>query len=282
MTLSLPRTPSPFYETEALVVSHERIFEAEREIAFYAPEIANSARAGQFLAVLFGDNFAPLVRRPFSIFKVNRETGTCSILYIARGSFTSALAQKQVGDRLSVIGALGNRFQWERNENRVPVLIAGGVGAPPIAFLAREICENASLQCPRPIVINAAKTRELLAGMDEFGALGVALHPVTEDGSLGRKGRAPELLRELLQNADAPLALYACGPMPLLRAIRDLALEFAAPCQVSIETPMPCGVGVCQSCAVAVCDSGSPQPRYVRACYEGPVFEASDIVWEAI
>ena len=280
MSLTLPRTPSPFYEVEALVVSHERVVGAEYEIVFHAPAIAESARAGQFVEVLFGEGYAPLVRRPFSIFRANRDAGTCSILYVARGSFTSALARKQVSDRLSVVGPLGNRFQWELRGGSQPVLIAGGIGAPPITFLAREMCEGESSLKYRPVVINAAKTRDLLVGQVEFGALEVSLHAITEDGSHGRQGRATELLREIVYNAKAPLALYACGPMPLLKAISDIAQEFALPCQVSVETPMPCGIGVCNSCAIAVHDLHTQQTRTVRACWEGPVFEASNLVWE--
>jgi dihydroorotate dehydrogenase electron transfer subunit len=277
----------PRYERDAPVVAHERIVGNEFEIVFHAPEVARAAQPGQFLELLFGESYAPLVRRPFSLYRVDREAGTFSVLYLARGSFTSGLAQKRVGDLVSLLGPLGRPFTWPSEPGIRHILIAGGIGAPPIYFLAREISRERARRGEESagvLVINGARTQEMLVGMIEFGGLNILLHPVTEDGSHGRRGLTTELLTALLDE-DAPGAppthLYACGSMPMLRAVSQIALARGLPCQVSIETSMPCGIGLCSGCAVPIRDPSAPDGfAYALACADGPVFEARDLLWE--
>jgi dihydroorotate dehydrogenase electron transfer subunit len=275
------------YALDAPVVAHERIVGNEFEIVFHAPEVAQAARPGQFLELLFGESYAPLVRRPFSLYRVEREAGTFSVLYLARGAFTSGLAQKRVGDLVSLLGPLGRPFTWPPDPEVRHILIAGGIGAPPIYFLARELTrERAECgeQTAGVMVINGARTQEMLVGMLEFGGLNILLHPVTEDGSHGRRGLTTELLTALLDEAEPdapPTRLYACGSMPMLRAVSAIALARGLSCQVSIETSMPCGIGLCGGCAVPVRDpAASGGFAYALACADGPVFEARDLLWE--
>lgn len=284
MTGSPAEQRLPRFDLEATVVSHDRIIGNEYEIVFHAPPIARTAQPGQFLELLFGENYAPLVRRPFSLYRVNRETGTFSVLYLARGAFTKGMAQKEVGDCVSVLGPLGRPFTWQPEPNTRYLLIAGGIGAPPIYFLAREMktsLTSAGIDSSDVVVINAARTRDMLVGMVEFSSLDIQLHVSTDDGSHGLRGMATELLIEQLEAApDRPARLFTCGPMPMLRAIAEIAIRRGLPCQVSIETAMPCGLGTCQGCAVPIHDRDSPDGfRYVRACWEGPVFPAQDLVW---
>jgi dihydroorotate dehydrogenase electron transfer subunit len=275
------------YELDAPVVTHARVVGNEFEIVFYAPEVAQAARPGQFLELLFGESYAPLVRRPFSLYRVDRETGTFSVLYMARGSFTSGLAQKRVGDVVSLLGPLGRPFTWPPEPRVRHILIAGGIGAPPIYFLAREITRERAQrgeETASVLVINGARTHEMLVGMIEFGGLNILLHPITEDGSHGRRGLTTELLSALLDEDEPgapPTHLYACGSMPMLKAVSAIALARDLPCQVSIETSMPCGIGLCSGCAVPVRDSAAPDGfAYALACADGPVFEARDLLWE--
>jgi dihydroorotate dehydrogenase electron transfer subunit len=136
----------------------------------------------------------------------------------------------------------------------------------------------------RLVVINAARTESLLVGLTEFGDLGIALHVMTDDGSRGIRGMATDLLLTLLeaeQGRGVPKTLYACGPMPMLRSVGEIAIRLGLPCQVSIETSMPCGIGLCQGCATQVRDDASSTGfSYALACVDGPVFEARDLVWE--
>ncbi|HLK61665.1 MAG TPA: dihydroorotate dehydrogenase electron transfer subunit, partial [Chthonomonadaceae bacterium] len=257
MALSLPDFERPpRFELMAPVVSQNPVIGQEHEIVFSAPPIAQHARPGQFLEILFGNSYAPLLRRPFSIYRVDREAGTCSILYLARGAFTSALAQRRVGDAVSLLGPLGRPFTWPTAPATRHVLIAGGIGAPPLLFLARELCRERAEQSAAigPIhVLNGARTAELLVGMTELETLEVELEAVTDDGSFGQRARVAEALPPLLDALpQGPTQLYSCGPMPMLRAVGALALTRHLSCQVSVETPMPCGIGTCEGCAIAV------------------------------
>ncbi len=286
-----PATPlpsSPRYELDARIVSHEQILDHEFEIVFHAPPIAQSARPGQFLELLFGENYAPLLRRPFSIYRVDREAGTCSVLYRTHGAFTTGLAHKRVGDNLSVLGPLGKPFVWSAAPGTRHILIVGGIGAPPIYFLAREIRRDLAARGEaegRVVVINAARTKDLLVGLVEFGDLEVELLVTTDDGSHGLRGVATEILTGLLdaepENSVPSTRLYACGPSAMLRAVSQVALARALPCQVSVETSMPCGIGLCQGCAIPIRDASAPDGfAYALACADGPVFEACDLLWE--
>lgn len=262
------------------MLSHEHIIGQEFEIVFEAPDIAKTAQPGQFLELLFGDNYAPLLRRPFSLYRVDRAAGTCSVLYLARGSFTSGLAQKRPGDRVSLLGPLGRPYRWNAGEVGRHILIAGGIGAPPLYFLAHELSRTAGIDPAQVFVVNAARTRDLLVGMTEFGNLNIVLQAVTDDGSHGTRGLATEMLTRLLDEDPVPTHLYSCGPMPMLRAIGDIAAARGLPCQLSIETSMPCGIGLCGGCVVLLhAPTLSEGSRGALACVEGPVFDAHLLRW---
>ncbi len=274
-------TIGPRVDFEAEVLSHERIIGQEFEIVFAAPEIASVAQPGQFLELLFGENYAPLLRRPFSLYRVDREAGTCSVLYLARGSFTSGLAQKRAGDRVSLLGPLGRPYRWQAGETGRHILIAGGIGAPPLYFLANRLSQTPGIDPSQVVVVIAARTRDLLVGMTEFGNLNIVLQAVTDDGSEGSRGLATELLTRLLdEDPVTPTHLYSCGPMPMLRAVGEIALARNVPCQLSIETSMPCGIGLCQGCVVTLNAPHLPEgSRNALACVEGPVFDAHLLRW---
>ena len=262
---------------DAVVVSHRNILNNEYEIKLSAPPIANNAQPGQFVHLLVGDGYSPFIRRPFSIYKASADEGTFSIVYLARGSFTSGLARYSPGGKVSVLGPLGNGFNWHSNPHHRSVLVAGGIGAPPIHFLAERVHSIASE--PKAVVINGARTRDLLVGVDDFARLPVMLHVLTEDGTHGMQGRVTDALDKLLEESlHIPSTIYACGPMGMLHAIGDIAQSYGVECQVSIETSMACGTGACYGCAVRVKDeTGS---RVSLACCEGPVFRSDEYLWD--
>lgn len=277
--------PLPRYEVNAVIVSQETTRDQTYTLTLYTPEIAQAAQPGQFLELHYGDGFDPLLCRPFSLYGVDRAAGTCQILYRVHGPFTSHLCQKRAGEIVSLLGPLGTPYRWSPVPGSRHFLIAGGIGAPPISFLATEMSRafvQKNLDAASLVVINAARTAKLLLGMALFESLPLELITITDDGTHGRRGLAPELLTALLdENPDQPACIYACGPMPMLRALCEIACTRALPCQVSVETSMPCGIGTCQGCVVPVRDaSASTGFRYARACYEGPVFEASDLLWK--
>ncbi len=273
------------FEVDARIITHSQTREDAFELVLEAPSIAVSAKPGQFMEILFGENYSPLLRRPFSIYHADPEAGTISVLYRRHGSFTSGLKYKSPGDHLSLIGPLGRPFHYEISDLFKPILIAGGIGAPPISFLAERLAanyRNSGKNTREIIVINAARTGEHLIGISTLTALQVALRLVTNDGTTGFQGTALEVLQEVLVTLpeSAKPQIFACGPMPMLRSISDSVVPLSLPCQLSIETSMPCGIGTCAGCPVAVRDTSNDYGfRYALACAEGPVFDAADLIW---
>lgn len=266
-------------EIIARIVTTKRIAQNAFEMVFHAPSIAQTAQAGQFVEILYGQDYAPLLRRPFSIYRVDRSQETFSILFLARGSFTFGLSEKRKGSLISIIGPLGRPFSWDASQPRQHILVAGGIGAPPLYFLAQTLHnERAYREVGEIIVLNGARTRSLLVGLVEFSRLEIHLYALTDDGTHGEKGLVTDRLRTLLeQPSQLPRSLYACGPTPMLKAVAAIAYEFNVSCQVSVETSMPCGIGFCNGCVVA--QSTTQGTHYVRACWDGPVFDANTLVW---
>jgi dihydroorotate dehydrogenase electron transfer subunit len=268
------------HQLEVPILAHERLADYEYELTLAAPEIAAESRPGQFMQVLYDQTYNPFTRRPFSVYKVDKEQGTFSIVYLARGVFTLGLRNKQVGQKLSVVGPLGNWFEPDPRPVATHLLVGGGVGAPPLYFMAEEMSHDSALKS-RIRVVNGARSRELLVGIEEFNALGVDIRFTTDDGSYGQKGIVTDALVQLLDETAGPVHVYTCGPTPMLRAVGDLCLSRGVPCQVSVETMMPCGLGVCMGCVVKIKAAESPTGySHLRSCYEGPVFAADRIVWE--
>jgi dihydroorotate dehydrogenase electron transfer subunit len=267
------------YQLDVPILAHERLAEFEYELTVEAPQIAEEARPGQFMQILYDQTYNPFTRRPFSVYRVDKAAGTFSIVYLARGVFTQGLRNKQVGQRLSVVGPLGNWYVADPAPNVTHVLVGGGVGAPPLYFFAEELSREPGVGAQLR-VINGARSREHLVGVHEFDALGVDVTYTTDDGSFGRKGVVTDALAELLDIAGAA-HVYTCGPTAMLRAVGDLCLSRGTPCQVSVETMMPCGLGVCMGCVVKIRDDKNEAGwSYLRSCYEGPVFRADEILWE--
>lgn len=220
---------------------------------------------GQFLMVKVSRGRELFLRRPLAI--LGQGQGTLEILYKLRGKGTLELSRKKPGDVLWVLGPLGNCFSLPR-QGESALFVAGGTGLPPILALASRVGSGS-------LVIGARSKGDipLLDRMNSLG--GVVVHPVTEDGSLGRRGVATDLLGELLAGASRPCAVYACGPRGMLRKAHELASFAGARCEVSLEEYMACGFGVCSACAVKT--TAGPQ----RVCTQGPVFDADIVAWGA-
>ena len=160
------------------------------------------------------------------------------------------------------------------------ILVAGGVGAPPLYFLAQQMRSKGNGDC-RVAVVNGARTRSLLVAVKEFESLGIDLSCTTDDGSHGVQGLVIDRLRELLFEVNNRASVYSCGPTPMLKAVSKVCLEENIPCQLSVETLMPCGLGVCMACVVKIRDEFSPEGYvYKRSCQDGPVFTANVIIWD--
>ena len=259
----------------ARIISNEKLLApGHHVVTFEADAVAREARPGQFIAVA-ADTGTQFLRRPFSVFETNPDAGTASILFSTYGPTTRVMASAQPGDFLDIIGPLGGRpFVPDLRPNTHHIMVGGGYGVPPLAFLTRHILAqntNASVS-----FINGARTADFLVGTDGLEAIGAKLLPATDDGSHGYHGLVTGVLGEILaaRQEHEPVHVYCCGPTPMMKAVALMALEKNVPCHVSLEVFMPCGIGICMGCAVEKCDGS-----FVRGCTDGPVFSAGEVVW---
>ena len=241
-------------------------------MSFEAAELARDALPGQFITVAAGSGMQ-ILRRPFSVYTVEPEQGTASILYSVYGPVTSAMAQMTPGDKLDFLGPLGGRvFDADPEPACHHIMVGGGYGVPPLAFLSRRI--RAANPDANITFISGGRTKDLLVGTDGLGDIGVTLEPCTNDGSHGYPGLVTGRMEEILTAEGGAFHVYTCGPTPMMKAVGDLSIAHNVPCQVSMEVFMPCGVGICMGCAV-----GRHDGTYARGCTDGPVFEAREVKW---
>ena len=273
----------------ATVAFNRPISTAYLHLGLAVPAFPVTFRAGEFVMVRppwVGDPFLP---RAFSIYRV---TGPASgggsspldsppvieILYKVFGKGTQHLARMEPSQEIEVLGPLGNAFA-PPDRGSLAVLVAGGIGVPPIAALATQLGERRALSAGRRDVevFLGGKTSEDILCVKDFEEAGASVHITTEDGSLGARGVVTDLLRPFLLMPHASRrTLYTCGPPGMLAAVAGLAEEFAVACQVSVEANMACGFGACMGCAIAV---KADVKTYRLVCQDGPVFDSREIVW---
>jgi dihydroorotate dehydrogenase electron transfer subunit len=189
-----------------------------------------------------------------------------------RGAGTRWLVQRRAGDALDVVGPLGTPFPIPRAP--VPaVLVGGGYGTAPLLPLARVLLDNG---CPVEFLLGAASVDRLFGELAAKRAVGTVT-VTTDDGSAGQRGLVTDALPEAIARIDAQV-VYACGPMPMLRAVAGIAREHAIRSQVAVEEAMACGIGVCMTCVLPV-RGADGRSRFVRSCVEGPVFDALAVRW---
>jgi dihydroorotate dehydrogenase electron transfer subunit len=259
------------------IVEHVEIASQTMRLVVEAPDVAQSAVPGQFAHILCGLSYDPLLRRPISIHDADADQGLVSFLYEIRGRGTALLAEKGVGDVVDLIAPLGNGFTLPTSPKQRVALVGGGIGVAPLRFLARRISEVVP-SSPISVMVGA-QTLDRLLCREEFADVCCDLGISTDDGSSGTCGFVTDLLSNYLNAHDGePPIIYACGPYPMLARIASITKDFQVNCQVSLEARMACGVGACMSCVVKV-KSGDAF-KYVRCCKEGPVFDASEVVWK--
>ncbi len=269
-------------DVDAAVISNTRLSDDYSVIALSAPAIAASARPGQFVMVKPARGTDPLLRRPFSIFEILRdERGTpagITILNKRIGVGTTLLYQVEAGARLGCLGPLGRPFE-PVDPPAEAWMVAGGVGLAPFVTLAEALHARGT----RATLFYGARRAAELYYVDLFEGLGVHTVLSTEDGSRGVMGLVTVPLEDALQRLPAaqPVKLFSCGPTPMMRAVAAVAARHGRACDVSLEQVMGCGLGGCYSCVVLARETGDT-PHFVRSCTDGPVFDASRIVWEAL
>ena len=255
------------------VLERRRVGEYQA-LTLAAPQIAETARPGQFVHLLAGEDRSFPLRRPFSIHRVERPgaaRGTVEVVFDVVGAGTRALAGLRPHDVVDALGPLGRAFDPPEAPAGC-LLVGGGYGTAPLFFLATELRAR---RCRVDFVIGAATAGRLLDAM-EAERLGHSLTVTTDDGSAGRRGLVTDPLPELLAGTGAE-RVYACGPMPMLAAVSRVAAAAGVACQVAVEEQMACGTGICFSCVLPV-GPGTPT-RMARSCLEGPVFDGAAIAW---
>jgi dihydroorotate dehydrogenase electron transfer subunit len=249
------------------VLSNERVAESVGLVALHAPFIAEHVRPGQFVHLRISEESGRLLRRPFAVHRRSGER--IELLYQVVGAGTRELSLKEPGDEMDAIGPVGHGWTLPDGTAHV-LLVAGGLGAAPLGLLAEDLAARGVAV----VVAHGAPTANRLVGKSVFEAVARRVELSTDDGSAGRRGRVTEVSEALLA-AETFDTVYACGPEVMQRVVAAQAANHGAVCEVSLERLMACGIGACLSCMVSTVHG----PR--RACVNGPVFLASEILWDS-
>ncbi|MEE9492145.1 MAG: dihydroorotate dehydrogenase electron transfer subunit [Gammaproteobacteria bacterium] len=286
-----PSQRNSIFVEDARILSHSAHNGDQYILRVHAPECAAHAKAGQFAHIQCSP--ALLMRRPLSIMRVDADAGWVDFLYKAVGKGTRLLAERTTGETISILGPIGMPFKPDPQRSR-PLLMGGGVGIPPMVFLAETLKQSAQYQplvlmgSEVPFPFTAQPSKILVPGLPD-GV--IAAMPLLEDWGIPSRlssqqqypgcfdGYISELARHWLDSLDddcrKTVEIFACGPQPMLEATARLAREYNIPCQVSLEEFMVCAVGGCAGCAVEVTTEEGPAMK--RVCVDGPVFDATTV-----
>lgn len=249
------------YEETAIVIRQEEIADEIYSMWIRTENIAGEAKAGQFLS-LYCNEGSRLLPRPISICEIDKKDKAIRLVYRVAGKGTEEFSALHTGSQVRVVGPLGNGFP---KKELSAFLIGGGIGIPPMLQLAKE------LNCEKKMILGF---RNELFLMDEFKKQG-EVYVATEDGGVGTRGNVLDAIAENGLTADI---IYACGPIPMLRALKEYAKERGMECYISMEERMACGIGACLAC---VCQSTEKDAHSnvnnKRVCKEGPVFAAEEV-----
>lgn len=307
----LPGMVSTARQHIATVVEQRPMARDTWRLRLHCPEIARQSVPGQFFMIRQPGVTNPLLGRPFALYDTYLDAAGApagiDVVYLVVGKMTGLMSSWRAGDHAEIWGPLGNGFPLPRCLRLI--LVAGGIGNTPFLAAAREAIGGRTYSTSRSIApldpaavtfCYGVRSAGYLAGLADFQSLQIDLRLATDDGSCGHHGFVTDLVAEILvreapagaargddavsrtQHGDAaprvPLAIYCCGPEPMMHAVAELAARHRVPCWLSLETPMACGFGACFSCVARV-----KQPDggwdYRRVCVEGPVFPAAELAW---
>jgi dihydroorotate dehydrogenase electron transfer subunit len=261
-------------QENAVVLRHEDIQGGYNLLLMRSPGIAPEVKPGQFVHVLIPHLGESILRRPFSVFKAEGEE--LAILYKGVGRGTRTLRYLNPGETLSLVGPLGRGYP-ALSDGRYPVFVAGGYGMAALYLAARDFPVKGTA------FFGGRSSADILC-VKEFEDLGWQVIVTTEDGSLGTTGRIPDALDPWLEEQGAARSpeFFVCGPSGMLKAIAERTLRHDWPAWVSVDNNMGCGVGACLTCVLKVHGTGGEDWQWARACKEGPVFNAREIIWEEV
>ncbi len=270
------------------LIENVRLARDTYRVRFDCPEVARRITPGQFVMLRLSGCDDPLLGRPMALYDTvlgaDGEPTGIDVVYRVMGKMTGRLANFVPGQTLEVWGPLGNGFTLPPTDHLV--MVAGGIGQTPFLALAREVLGDQTYGDPprtagrvdRVTFCYGVRSAEFAAGVPDFEQTGTQVKISSDDGSLGHHGLVTDLLTAVLDESREGVLVVCCGPEPMMEAVSQITIEAGVPCQVSLETPMACGVGICFSCVARVrLDDG--EWDYKRTCVEGPVFDAERIVW---
>ena len=252
----------------AELIKKEKLLEGLYKFSVDAKEIVELANPGNFIEIRINENSDPFLRRPISIYNLDKENGVLEFIFQVKGKGTELLAKKKEGDKIDIIGPLGNgTFKFEEYKNIA--VIGGGIGIFPLYELSKQ-AKNAG---KKVYTYLGFRNKDLVTLENEFDEVSTMLTITTDDGSYKNSGFAINYLENDLEKNNID-CIYACGPLPMLKAVKKLAEEKEIPCQISLEEKMGCGMGVCLGCAVRTATSTDDNPQYLHVCKAGPVFNS--------
>ena len=248
----------------AEIIRHTSLSDGIFDMTLKAEEIAKEAKAGQFISVYL-NNKSKILPRPISICGIDKEAGTLRIVYRTVGDGTKELSDYKEGEMVKILGPLGNGFT---QKDKKAILIGGGIGIPPMLELMKQ------LDCDKTAVLGYRDSDMFLK--DEFEAV-CDVKVATEDGSQGTKGTVIDAIEKYGVEGKV---IYACGPMPMLKALAVYAEEHGMEAQISLEERMACGIGACLGCICKTKEKGHhTNVNNTRICKDGPVFDAKEVVF---
>lgn len=241
------------------VLQNRELCQNVYEIVIECPEIARESKPGQFLHVKVNKGIDPLLRRPISISRIYRDTGSISLIYQVIGRGTKELAEFKQGEDIDVMGPLGNGFKIFPGSKCA--VVGGGMGIAPLIELASSL-----IDCDAYLGFRCSTFK-----LDEYKAICRELYIATEDGSMGSKGYVTDIIKDI-NRYDI---IYTCGPKPMMKKVKELCASSSVKCFVSIEERMGCGIGACLVCACKIKEGDTW--HYKKVCADGPVFEAGEV-----
>lgn len=258
-------------QLKAKLVKKEQLAKDIFKFSVKAKEITETAKPGNFIEIRVTDQVEPFLRRPISIYNIDKENGILQFIFQVKGNGTEILSKREEGQEVDIIGPLGNgTFKFDEFQNIA--VIGGGIGVFPLYELskrAKEAGKNVNIYL-------GFRDKEYVVLEKEFEQVSDKLLLATDNGSYGKNGFAINFLKEDSEK-QKPDCIYACGPLPMLRAVKEFAMQNDIPCQVSLEERMGCGIGVCVGCSVKTAKSPKDAPEYYGVCKVGPVFDAKEV-----
>lgn len=248
------------------IVLNKKITDNIYEMIISCNNIALAAKPGQFVN-LYCKSESKLLPRPISICEIDKNKGIIKLVYAVVGDGTKSIADLSASDEIDVLGPLGNGYKLDNKPENVSILIGGGVGTPPLVELAKGLLGE------KIIYLGFRSTPYLIDELKKYGEVYIA----TEDGSVGYKGTVIELMNNTNAHGNQ---IYACGPKPMLKAVKTWSVEHNIPAQLSLEERMGCGFGACVGCVTKIKADNEVGYTYKKVCKDGPVFDAREVLFE--